>query len=176
MKNLLPLFLFALLISAFSKNASAKLEDTDFRDWRMTCDTESKDKNFCTIHESLYKRINGKKVLVLRLMLNYSPNDNRNFMKIVSPIDAWLKPGINLEIGTEQNGLSLTSIPFDTCEGDMCFIDAFLSPEIIETMKTSITGNIKYMTRERKSTSGTFSLYGFKEAYEAMIEKVNNKK
>ncbi len=169
--------ILGLSTKSFSQTAKqvSNVKNVDYKDWRLTCDSNIKESNFCTIHQSLYKKVSGKKQLVLRLTLNYNPEDNYNFMTISVPIDSWLKPGVKMEIGKDEAGITLHHIPFDNCDEKSCYLEALIADDVLKVMKNSLTGKVIYMDRERKVITRTYSLDDFSGAYEEMLRRVKNK-
>ena len=145
-------------------NVPAPTELKVVGDWHVRCYQVSTPMP-CSMQEILSQK--GTEQAILIITIAYNTQHKASVAQIGVPLGVSLAKGLTIL----ADDYTAPVLRFHRCSRNFCFVETLLPDEIITALSHSTTGKIRItMDNDGKSYNVPFSLKGFSEAHDALVQ------
>lgn len=132
-------------------------------DWTVRC-YPVKSPTPCNMLELRVAKKTGQRIL--GVLLAYVPGNNTNVIQISVPLGVALQNGLIINTDTYKS----PPIKFRRCDQGGCYIESAIGDDVIGQFAKATTAKMQIVSVDGKRYDLAFSLKGFTEARNAMVE------
>ena len=140
-----------------------------FQDWLVRCPTAPQALP-CDAVQLLVEP--QSKQRILSVSVAYDTVGARNVIRIILPLGVWLPNGVTVVAGATK----LEKVAIRRCEPFGCVVEGLLDPKLQDAMRKGGDAKIVVFDQANKPLDLKFSLAGFPEAQDYMIEETKKVK
>jgi invasion protein IalB len=156
-----------LIFTAAASAQAAAPEPTEVKvvgDWHVRCYQVSTPMP-CSMQEILSQKGTDQAILIITIA--YNTQHKASVAQIGVPLGVSLAKGLTIL----ADDYTAPVLRFHRCSRNFCFVESLLPDEIVSALSHSTTGKIRItMDNDGKSYNVPFSLKGFSEAHDALIQ------
>lgn len=150
--------LVVTLLAVLALPASSQVRDT-FGDWQLACDLDG-----CTMLQGLKNP--ARPSVTYSSEIKFVESADRPVLFLNFPLGVYLPPGIGLEIGSVRR-----DVPFAMCLPRGCQALVALDDGMLGALNAASTYRVRFNPGEATPAELEFSLEGFGDAYQALVER-----
>jgi invasion protein IalB len=158
--------------AAAQQQAAAKAnQPTDVKeigDWTVRC-FPVKSPTPCHMLELRVAKKTGQRIL--GVLLAYAPSNNATLMQISVPLGVSLQNGLIINSDTWKS----PPIKFRRCDQGGCYVESAIGDDVVGQLAKATTAKMQIVSVDGKRFDLAFSLKGFTEARNAMVELAKQK-
>lgn len=181
MSRILPLFLVALLLCGSVRSAIAqqsdqpsapaapKIDTKPFQDWVVRCPRAPLPLPCDAVQMLIEPK---SKQRVLSISAAYDTAKSKHVVRIVLPLGVWLPNGVTIVAGATK----LERVAVARCESFGCVVEGPFDAKLQEAMRKGGEAKVVVFDQNSKPLDLKFSLKGFAEAQDYMVEETKKVK
>jgi invasion protein IalB len=173
MKSFRLTLAFAALLAApaFAQDAAPQqpqkpMQPTDTKeigDWTVQC-YPVKTPTPCQMLELRVAKKTGQRIL--GVLLAYAPETNAHVIKVSVPLGVSLQNGLIINLDSWKS----PPVKFHACDQGGCYIESAIGADIVGQLSKAANAKVRIVSIDGKPYDLVFSLKGFTEAHNAMVE------
>lgn len=137
-------------------------------DWTVQC-YAVKAPMPCQMLELRVAKKTGQRILAV--LLAYAPENSGHLLKISVPLGVSLQNGLVINLDTWKS----PPVKFHACDQGGCYIESAIGNDIIGQLSKATDAKVRITSVDGKPYDLSFSLKGFTEAHNALVELAKSK-
>lgn len=140
----------------------------EFKDWTVRCYPVASASPCEMIHLRIAKK-SGQRVL--GILIAYVPARDAHILQISTPLGVALANGLVINADTYKSGV----LKFRRCDQMGCYVESAVGSDVMGQIGNAKKGQMEIVSVDGRRFNLPFSLEGFSEAHQALVELTKSK-